>query len=118
LDDIESPLITWADYDVKPYPDGTFTTEGAAYARQAVRFERRLELALEGHRLFDLRRWDDMDPGYAASVLNAFTSDVERGYYAEAVPYAAKHRWFPLPTQQVQLSIVNGEPTLEQNEGW
>ena len=26
-------------------------------ARKAVRFERRLELAMEGHRSFDLRRW-------------------------------------------------------------
>jgi hypothetical protein len=118
LNDINSGLITWADYDVKPYPVGTFVDEGADFARKAVRFERRLELALEGHRFFDIRRYDDMEPGYAANLLNAFTADVERGYYEEAEAYEAKHRWFPFPTQQVQLSIVNGEPTLKQNEGW
>jgi hypothetical protein len=118
LDDINSPLITWADYNVQPYPDGTFVDQGADYARKAVRFERRLELALEGHRFFDLRRWDDMQPGYAASILNAFTDDVERPYYGEAATFEAKHRWFPFPTQQIQLSIVNGQPTLIQNEGW
>ena len=38
-----------------------------AYARKAVRFERRLELGMEGHRLFDIRRW-----GVAESVMNAY----------------------------------------------
>jgi hypothetical protein len=118
LDDINDPSITWANYDVKPYPVGTFTANGPAFAKKAVRFERRLELALEGHRLFDIRRWDDMEPGYAAAVLNNFTAKQERPYYSEADIYQNKHRWYPLPTQQVQLSIQNGQPTLIQNEGW
>ncbi|MGH7651214.1 MAG: RagB/SusD family nutrient uptake outer membrane protein, partial [Gemmatimonadaceae bacterium] len=50
---INSPLITWARYDVRPYP----SFPSAAYARAAVRTERRLELALEGQRFFDLRRY-------------------------------------------------------------
>ena len=36
------------------------------YARKAVRFERRLELAMEGQRFFDLVRW-----GIAATTINA-----------------------------------------------
>src|SRR2546423_1936582 len=53
--------ITWATYNVQPYP----AFPDANYARQAVRFERRLELAMEGQRLFDLRRW-----GHAAGVIH------------------------------------------------
>ncbi len=37
------------------------------YAREAVRFERKLELAMEGHRFFDLARWGGY---YAASEIN------------------------------------------------
>ena len=36
-------------------------------ARKAVRFERRLELAMEGHRTFDSRRW-----GVAETVINQY----------------------------------------------
>jgi hypothetical protein len=117
---INDAAITWADYDVQPYPAGTFAAQGAAYARKAVRFERRLELALEGNRFFDIRRWDDMSPGYAATLLNEFIAeeDGKRTYLAGAETFAAKHRWYPLPTQQVQLSIVNGQPTLVQNPGF
>ena len=42
-----------ADYEVKPYP----SFPDKEYATKAVRMERRLELALEGHRYFDLVRW-------------------------------------------------------------
>ena len=51
---INSPEITWANYKVGIY-DEAWTNKDAA--RQAVRTERRLELAMEGHRLFDLQRW-------------------------------------------------------------
>ena len=52
-----------ANYVVEPYAAFADADE----ARKAVRFERRLELGMEGHRLFDLRRW-----GVAKEVMTAY----------------------------------------------
>ena len=78
-----SPQTTPADnYSVKPYAAGAFSAQGQAYARNAVRMERRLELAIEGHRFFDLARWDN-GTGSMAATLNAYVA-VEKnrhGFY-------------------------------------
>jgi len=112
--------ITWANYLVSPYP-ATFATQ--AFARDAVRAERRLELALEGQRLFDLRRW-----GIADAVLNAYINGgpgsgggaekTRRLYLANAEAFAARHKWHPLPNIQIELSKVGTESRLTQNTGW
>lgn len=54
-----------ANYSVKPYT--SFPNQD--YARKAVRFERRLELAMEGHRFFDLVRW-----GIAKQTIESYSS--------------------------------------------
>lgn len=71
-----------ADYYVEPYPtdyDGnlTWTKERA---RMALRMERRLELALEGNRWFDLVRWGD---DYLLSTMNTYMQEesILRSYY-------------------------------------
>jgi hypothetical protein len=51
---------------VKPYASAW---SNQATARKAVRFETRLEFAMEGHRFFDLVRW-----GIAAETLNAYNA--------------------------------------------
>src|SRR5690606_16725468 len=110
--DIDNPLITWANYEVQTYPTGTFESEGPEFAMEAVRWEGRLELALEGHRLFDLRRW-----GTAEEVLNAFTEKAAetRTYYENAETYTAKHRWYPIPTTQILANTRNGVQLIKQN---
>src|SRR5699024_11198500 len=57
--------VAIAYYQVKPY--ASFPNQD--YAREAVRFERRIELAMEGHRYFDLVRW-----GIAKEVLESYSS--------------------------------------------
>lgn len=48
---------TISTYKVGQYPSAGWTQD---YARRAVRMERRLELAMEGHRWFDLCRWGEI----------------------------------------------------------
>jgi hypothetical protein len=113
---INSPSVTWAVYRVGQYT--SFPSQ--AYARDAVRAERRLELAMEGQRLFDLRRW-----GIAETVLNGYVNGVGGGaeetrrlYLAAAEPFAAKHALYPIPQIQISLSRVGGQDRLTQNPGW
>jgi hypothetical protein len=108
---IDDPMITWANYDVKPYPSGM----DKASAMKALKMERRLELAMEGHRFFDLRRW-----GEAETVLNDYLAveKTRRNYLTAAYPYTARHQLYPIPTIQIELSKVEGENRLVQNSGW
>jgi starch-binding outer membrane protein, SusD/RagB family len=117
---INDPSITWAVYQVNPYP--VFPDQ--AYARAAVRAERRLELAMEGQRFFDLRRWGLAD---AAAAINGYIngegggaekSAARRLYKAGAEAFAQKHLLYPLPGIQIELSRVGGEQRLTQNPGW
>jgi len=113
---IDDPRITWAKYDVRPYP--AFPDQ--AYAREAVRTERRLELAIEGQRFFDVRRW-----GITAPVINGYLTSIGGGaentrrlYLKAAEPITARHRWYAIPNLQIELSKVGGQSMLKQNPGW
>jgi len=109
---IDDPSISWANYAVGTYDDAW---TDANVARDAVRMERRLELAMEGHRFFDLRRW-----GIAEQVLNDYleVEKTRRNYLTGASAYGDRHQWYPLPTIQLELSKVDGTPMLTQNPGW
>ena len=113
---LNDPSITWATYKVGQY----LTPWDQATARTAVRYERRLELAMEGQRFFDLRRW-----GIADQVLNAYLNGVGGGAEKDrrvqlksAETFVAKHYLYPIPDLQIQLSTVNGTSMLTQNPGW
>jgi hypothetical protein len=109
---IDDPSITWADYEVGLY---TVPWTDQAAARTRVRYERRLELAMEGERFFDLRRW-----GTAETVLNAYVAAEanRRSFLLGAAAYTSRHALFPLPSVQIELSRVGEDDLLQQNTGW
>ena len=109
---IDDESITWTQYKVGLY-ETPWTDQSTA--RKAVRFERRLELALEGHRFFDLRRW-----GTAKEVINNYLSveSQKRPFLQGTSGYEDHHRWYPLPALQIELSKINGVAQLKQNEGY
>ena len=94
-------------YKVEPYP----SFASADYARKAVRHERRIELGMEGHRLFDLRRW-----GNAKSVMNTYFAKESTVItsFARGQSYQDKHDLFPIPI----VAIDESQGVLVQNSGF
>ncbi len=109
LDSVTTP---WAHYRIGLYP---VPFPSQAYARTAVRYERRLELAMEGQRFFDLRRWGDAD----TVIANYVAAEKARiPYLKDAAAYGPRYRYYPIPTVQIELSKVGTTERLVQNPGW
>ncbi len=108
---IDDASITWATYNIGTYPPAGWD----AIALDALKMERRLELGMEGHRLFDLRRWGD-----AITVLNDYiaTESTRTAYLGAAFEFEERHMRYPIPITQIELSVVEGEQRLVQNPGW
>jgi len=87
------------------------------YARKAVRYERMLELGMEGHRFFDLVRW-----GIANSEINAYLlkeQALRYTYMTGAVFTPNKNEYFPIPQTQLDLSAgADGVRKMTQNPGY
>jgi hypothetical protein len=111
-----------ANYKIGLYT-GQFAAQGQAFAREAVRFERKLELAMECHRFFDLQRYDN-NTGYMADVLNAYIlhETTITGYHFDYMTGAkfikGKHEIFAIPQNQVDLSKTDKGNVLVQNPGY
>lgn len=95
-----------ANYNIGLYP----SFPNPDYARSAVRMERRLELAMEGHRFFDLVRW-----GTIKETLESYFG-FEGGYfsYLRGITIEARDDHFPLPQDQIDRS----QGILTQSTGY
>src|SRR3989454_2270096 len=109
---INDPNIKWATYRVGQY---TTPWTDPVFARNAVRMERRLELAMEGQRFFDLRRW-----GIEGTVVPAYLTVEKnrRSYLGAAAAFTARYHLYPIPSLQIELSKVGSTSALQQNTGW
>lgn len=84
------------------------------YARSAVRFERRIELGMEGYRFYDLVRW-----GEDVAAINKYLQydQVLLPGALGGAKYEAKYALFPIP--QGQMDLLNSkEQILKQNPGY
>ena len=98
----QTPTSYAANYKIETYQQGVNTNWTQDFARKAVRFERKLELALEGERFFDLVRW-----GIADQVLNTEYFPKEkllRTYMANSSFKKNKDEYFPIPQAQINFS--------------
>ena len=109
-------------YSVKPYPAGAFSARGQAYAISAIQMERRLELAMEGQRFFDLSRWDN-GTGSMQAILNDYVG-VEKnrsGFFRvnnTAVFTKGVNEYFAIPQKELDAENAQGKAVLKQNPGY
>jgi starch-binding outer membrane protein, SusD/RagB family len=88
--------------------------------RDAIRYERRVELAFEEHRFYDVRRWKIADVTENKPALGiTITKSGSTLTYAQKVAldgraFQTKHYWLPIPRAEIQAS----NNKIQQNTGY
>lgn len=88
--------------------------------RDAIRYERRVELAFEEHRFYDVRRWKIADvtenkPAGGITVTKSGSTFTYAPKVAlEGRKFETKHYWLPIPRAEIQAS----NSKIDQNNGY
>ena len=108
-----------ANYKISEYPSSHAAFSDKETCVKAIRMERKLELAMEGQRFFDLARWGG---DYMAQQLHAYV-DYEQQYipkFVGASKLSSARTMFPVPDGQIRTmgNDENGKPYLTQPAPW
>lgn len=110
--DTDQPAAT---YNVGLYPAFADKDE----AMQALMMERKLELAMEGHRMYDLVRWDEAGFINIEEYINGYLSYEDDQHstspYAGATFKAKNDELLPIPQSEIDQQ---GEDIIKQNPGY
>jgi len=110
LEMIRSRADTSASRSILPkFPNYNGYADNQDDLRKAIRYERRVELAMEGHRWYDICRW-----GVAKEVMDAYKaseSDEVQNHMSDFVK--GKHELLPIPSKEIELN-----PLMNQNPNY
>ncbi len=91
------------------------TEIAAPTVEQCLRHERRVELAMEGHRWFDLVRWEGVDGTGLKEHMDAYAKTESVNAQSHITSFIkGKHELFPIPQEEIQLNPT----TMDQNPGY
>ena len=117
---------------LRPFRNATEYIQTKEEMRDYIKKERRVELALEEHRFWDLRRWKDAERVLNQPVKGMRIERVSDGVDGEGNPvykftynvfdveqryFDPKFYWYPIPKSEVLKYQTKGI-TLIQNPGW
>ncbi|MGN6618612.1 MAG: RagB/SusD family nutrient uptake outer membrane protein [Ilyomonas sp.] len=89
--------------------------------REAIRHERRIELAFEGNRFFDVRRWQIYDKALGKGCYGLKLEKQQNGTYITSLSpitnpegkFDPRYYWWPIPENEIRKN-----PSLAQSPGW
>ena len=72
-----------------------------------------MELAFEGHRLFDIRRWKIGTQVMNGPVLGAYNPNTGKQHQAKVRVFNERDYLWPIPADEMSMN-----PNMEQNPGY
>jgi len=102
---------------IEEYGNGIELPAGQAAMREAIRKERRVELAFENNRFFDVRRWKIAPKTDNGAVIGLSINAKLPSFYSQTTlenrVFQLRNYLFPIPQFE-----INNDKQLVQNPGW